>query len=236
LLWNKNGYVFIEIFAKIETQSCNDQMPLKKITRENDQLWGLWRIEETEERFREVMSGYDGMPDSLTNPVKRLEFLAGRNLVKVMMEKLGMAFRGIVKDEYGKPFPSDSSYQLSLSHSFPYVAASLHPNESVGIDLEQPKEKLLRIAPRILDRDEIATAGKDLIKHCIIWCAKEVLVKIHGKKDLIFAKNLKISPFLLEPTGEITGRIIVNNSYTIVPLYYEVHPDFTVVLNKPNTQ
>lgn len=211
-------------------------MPLKKITHEGDQLWGLWKIEEEEGSFQKSVGEFENVPESLTNPVKRLEFFAGRNLVKTLLEKLGHTYRGIVKDEYGKPYPAQSSYQLSLSHSFPYVAASLHPSQSVGIDLEQPKEKLFRIAPRILDEDELMTAGNDLTKHCIIWCAKEVLVKVHGKKDLVFAKNLKISPFSLNLQGEITGRIIVNNHHTIVPLYYEVHPDFTVVLNKPNAK
>lgn len=228
--------MFIKNFDKIETQSCNDQMPLNKITHEEDQLWGLWKIEEDEVGLQQTVGEYENVPDSLTNPVKRLEFLAGRNLVKTLMERLGVTYRGIVKDEYGKPYPIDSGYQLSLSHSFPYVAASIHPNQSVGIDLEQPKEKLFRIASRILDEDELMTAGNDLTKHCIIWCAKEVLVKVHGKKDLIFSKNLKISPFSLNLRGEITGRIIVDNHQAIVPLYYEVHRDFTVVLNKPNAK
>src|SRR5690606_16594979 len=116
----------------------------------------------------------------------------------------------------------------------PYVAAYLHQQASVGIDLEQPKSKLLRIAPRILDAVELTDAGDDVMKHCVYWCAKEVLVKVHGKKDLIFAENIKISPFLLEKSGEITGRIIVNHSETPVKLHYEIQADFAVVLNKPN--
>jgi len=208
-------------------------MSLKKITQNADHSWGLWKIEEDEAHLAKEIGVHEGIPESLTNPKKRMEWLAGRNLVKMLMEKSGLRFHGIVKDEFGKPFPAQSSHQLSLSHSFPYVAAYLHKSESVGIDLEQPKEKLFRIAPRILDNEELTIAGADLTKHCVIWCAKEVLVKVHGKKDLVFAKNLKISPFSVNSMGEITGRIIVNNHNTIVPMYYEVHKDFIVVLNKP---
>ncbi|HEX5168634.1 MAG TPA: 4'-phosphopantetheinyl transferase superfamily protein [Cyclobacteriaceae bacterium] len=211
-------------------------MPLQKIVREGDQLWGLWKINEDEASLHRMVNEYEKIPESLTNTVKRLEFLAGRNLVKTLMTDRGLTFRGIIKDEFGKPYPADSSYQLSLSHSFPYVAASLHSGKSVGIDLEQPKAKLLRIAPRILNEEELTSAGSDLTKHCIIWCAKEVLIKVHGKKDLVFAKNLQIAPFSLDSTGQITGRIIVNNHQTIVPLYYEVDKDFIVVLNKPNAK
>lgn len=207
-------------------------MSLKKITGNDLHSWGIWKIEEEDIVIDEV-STFEKIPDALKNPVKRKEWIAGRRLVKVLMENSGLTFRGIVKDEFGKPFPAESSYQLSLSHSFPYVAACLHYRESVGIDLEQPKEKLLRIAPRILDNEELEIAGADVKKHCVIWCAKEVLVKVHGKKNLVFATNLKIGPFSMQSEGEITGNIIVNSHHTIVPMYYQVHSDFIVVLNKP---
>jgi 4'-phosphopantetheinyl transferase EntD len=209
-------------------------MPLRKITNGNGHTWGIWKVEEDEKFFFHELNGVGDIPETLTHIKKRIEWLAGRVLVKILMEKSGLTFRGIVKNEFGKPFPVESSYQLSLSHSYPYVAAYLHERESIGIDLEQPKEKLLRIAPRVLDEEELKTAGDDLNKHCVIWCAKEVLVKVHGKKDLVFASNLKINPFSMNSSGTLTGRIIVNSHYTIVPLYYELESDFIIVLNKPD--
>ena len=209
-------------------------MPLKKLVENHGNPWGLWKIEENEDDLARHLPNEISVPDTIRNESKRLEWLAGRLLVMTMMEQLGLSFRGIIKNEFGKPFPAESSYHLSLSHSYPNVAAFLHQSASVGIDLEQPKSKLLRIAPRILDPIELADAGEDLVKHCIYWCAKEVMVKVHGKKDLIFAKNLKISPFLLQDGGEIVGRIIVDHHETTVNLQYELHPGFTVVLNKPN--
>lgn len=207
-------------------------MPLEKIEANDGNPWALWKIEERESDLKEAIDSFEQVPHTLRNDVKRLEWLAGRRLVKLLMENMGLRFKGIVKDTYGKPFPADSSFQLSLSHSYPYVAAYLHANRSVGIDLEQPKSKLLTIAPRVLDEPELIDAGQNIMKHCIYWCAKEVLVKVYGKKDLVFAENLKIGPFTLVSSGEIIGRIVVASKETIVPLYYEVHPDFAVVLNK----
>lgn len=208
-------------------------MPLQKIEENHGNPWALWKIEEDEGVFSMAINGIETIPDAIRQRQKRLEWFAGRLLVKTLMERAGMPFRGIVKDEFGKPFPSGSVYQLSLSHSFPYVAAYLHRDRPVGIDLQHPKDKLLRIAPRILDADELASAGQDVTKHCVIWCAKEVLVKVHGKKDLIFSKNLKISPFSMNRSGDLFGRIIVHDRVTVVALYYEIHPEFTMVLNKP---
>src|SRR5690606_12612103 len=130
-------------------------------------------------------------------------------------------------------FPAGSTYQLSLSHSYPYVAAYLHQHHSIGIDLEQPKPKLLKVASRVLSHAELEYAQNDLIKHCITWCAKEVLVKVYGKKDLIFAENLKIEQFPLAETGHFIGSIIVNGYTTVIPLYFEIFQDFALVLNKP---
>src|SRR5690606_26313429 len=111
--------------------------------------------------------------------------------------------------------------------------AYLHPLTSVGIDLEQPTPKLLKIASRIHAGEELQDAGTDPEKHCIYWCAKEVMVKVYGKKDLIFSENLRILPFLKEKKGEITGRVVVHDISMVVPMYYELSGDFVVVLNKP---
>jgi 4'-phosphopantetheinyl transferase len=174
---------------------------------------------------------FETIPPTITHEQKRLEFCVGRVLAKTLLEKLSVKFEGIIKDEFGKPFFKNNPYQLSLSHSYPYVGALIDKNKSVGIDVEQIKSKLLKIAPRVLHPTELKDAGDNEIKHCIYWCAKEALVKIYGKKDLVFAENLIIKPFTLQNEGNISGRIIVNSTETTIPLYYEVHNGFTVVLN-----
>lgn len=209
-------------------------MALEEITITGNRGWALWKIEEDENALRALVGTVDQPPATVHNTKKRLEWFAGRAVVKAIMEQLGLPFKGIVKDEFGKPFPKAYDYQLSLSHSYPYVAALVDRDISVGIDLEQPKDKLLRVAPRVLHRDELADAGDDVIKHCIYWCAKEALIKVYGKKDLTLAENLLIGPFTRETAGNIPGRIIVNDIETIIPLYYKVYPNFVVVFNKRN--
>jgi 4'-phosphopantetheinyl transferase len=207
-------------------------MPLEKIHTENDRVWGLWHIEESEDELLSLANLTETIPSTLTNPNKRLEHIAARALVKSLMSAINASYRGIRKDEFGKPFPEGSDFQLSLSHSYPYVAALLDRNSSAGIDLEQFKIKLLKIAPRVLSIGELENAGRDLKKHCVYWCAKEALIKIYGKKGLVLAQNLKIEPFELRNEGFISGKIIVNGTETKVPLYYQVNDEFAVVLNK----
>ena len=206
-------------------------MPLEKLVVELGRTWALWRIEEEEDTLAEMVP-LEKISDTITSPQKRLEWIAGRVLVKEVMEAMDLNFQGILKDEFGKPFPEGYDYQLSLSHSFPFVAVLLDKYESVGIDLEQPKEKRLRIAPRIHSEDEQKDAGTDIIKHCIYWCAKESLIKIYGKKDLIFSENMKILPFQRQMEGEIIGKIIIKEVERVIPLYYQVTSEFVLVFNK----
>lgn len=207
-------------------------MPLENLHSGENTAWALWKIEEEEFSLAKNLQPYETIPDSITHPAKRLEFLAGRCLLKALLENWSLMYHGLTKDPYGKPFLSNHPFHISLSHSYPYVAAIINRTQTAGIDLEQPKEKLLRIAPRVLDKTELEDAGKDIIKHCIYWCAKESLVKIHGKKDLVFAENLKISPFSLANEGQIVGRIIVDHTETSIPLQYQVHRNFVLVMNR----
>lgn len=207
-------------------------MPLENLHKGTNSAWALWKIEEEESVLASAVAPFETAPSNLTNPLKRLEFLAGRVLIKELANVFDLKFHGLTKDEFGKPFLKNHDFQISLSHSYPYVAAVIHRSHAVGIDLEQPKEKLLKVAPRVLHATELQDAGPDIVKHCIYWCAKETLVKIHGKKDLIFAENLLISPFLKEKQGELIGRIIVNTTETTVTLAYFVYENFVVVLNQ----
>jgi phosphopantetheinyl transferase len=206
-------------------------MAIESIETSPHRAWTLWKITEDEAALRDLWGMPEEPPVYLTHPQKRLEWYTGRIAIRKSMEALGLSFTGLVKDEFGKPYPAGHAHQLSVSHSYPYVAAVVDVVR-VGIDLEQPKDKLLRIAPRVLHANELANAGTDLVKHCIYWCAKEALIKFYGKKDLTLAEHLIISPFERQNEGDIVGRIIVKHTESVIPLYYRVYPNFVVAFTK----
>src|SRR5436853_4898683 len=120
-------------------------MPVTRMTSVGkDSLWALWKIDEDEADLS--YHAMETCPEDIISSQKRLEYLAGRALIKSILESVGETYDGMRKDEFGKPSPKSSDYQVSLSHSYPYAAAQVHPSSPMGIDLEQPKEKLLRIA------------------------------------------------------------------------------------------
>jgi 4'-phosphopantetheinyl transferase len=206
-------------------------MPLLKIENiGRESSVAIWLIEESEQEL--AFASFEQCPEEIISPQKRLEWLAGRTLVKKLAEQKGLIYAGIHKDEFGKPFLRELTHHISLSHSFPHVAAQLDLKNAVGIDLEQPKEKLLAIAPRILSPTELMDAKADVTKHCVYWCAKEAMYKLYGKKGLHFADQLNIAPFELNSIGYLKGIITANDQKQNVDLEYRVERNFVLVYTK----
>lgn len=206
-------------------------MPLIKIQKTGNQsAWALWFISEKEEEFTSILA--ERPESTIINSTKRLEWLAARMLLRTLTEKFGLDYYGTIKDEFGKPFLKNLPHHISLSHSFPYVAAQIDLNQEIGIDLEQPKSKLLKIAHRILSPLELTDAGNDVIKHCVYWCAKETMYKAYGKKGLHFSDQLQVNPFTLLQEGDIYGKIFTNEHSRDLTMTYLIQPDYVLVHTK----
>lgn len=203
-------------------------MPLQDLRIVNHGMVALWRITENEKELAS-MAGPVVCPEEVVHTLKRLEWLAGRATIKQLTEKMGQPYNGLEKDEFGKPFLIGLSHPISLSHSYPYVAAQIHVSIPVGIDVEQPQQKLLKIAHRVLNAEEFHDAGNDPVKHCIYWCAKEALYKIYGKRSLIFAHHLEVAPFSLCAEGDLTGYIRIDGKNQKIGLHYVVQNNFVLV-------
>jgi 4'-phosphopantetheinyl transferase len=206
-------------------------MPLIKIQPTGNQgAWALWFISEQEEELIDLLQ--ERPESSIIHSTKRLEWLAGRLLLQQLTEHFGLDYHGTTKDEFGKPYLKDLPHHISLSHSFPYVAGQINLHHEIGIDLEQPKPKLLTVAHRILAPSELNDAGTDVIKHCVYWCAKETMYKVYGKKGIFFLDQLQVEPFTLKNMGDIYGKINTPDYSQRLPMTYLVQPDYVLVHTK----
>ena len=168
--------------------------------------------------FSEKMPNSDKKDyELLHHETKKQEFLAGRLALQQALTLLEYEYKGIKKDENGKPYLIDyqnnnqidnkknnnENIHISLSHSYPFACALVSRQTgsagalsgACGVDIEQPKEKILRVASRVFSENEIIFLEKDLMKNTVFWCAKEVLYKIYGKGEVNFKENLFIFPF-----------------------------------------
>jgi phosphopantetheinyl transferase len=203
-------------------------MPLIKIQKyNNESAWGLWFISETEETLKKLIP--EDIDNSIQYPAKRLEWMAGRSLLLELVKSFNLEYKGIYKDEAGKPFLNNLPHHISLTHSYPYVAAQIDTSHNVGIDLEQPKQKLLRIAPRILSEFELNDAGENIIKNCVYWCAKEAMYKYNGRKGIHFSTQLLIEPFELQNHGELKGTLKINGINHQIGLNYLLENEYVLV-------
>lgn len=191
--------------------------------------WGIWEINESVEELSAIVLPSDACPDEVKSPKKKMEWLAGRALLKQMVLESGLTYNGIFKDEHGKPCLKDLAHQISLSNSYPFVAVQMHPSKSVGIDLEQPRQKLFAVMRRVLTNLEWEDGSNNLRKLCVYWCAKEALYKIYGKRNMIFNEQLLIKPFALGENGTVEGTIKNEAGDTTVWLNYEFQNGFVLV-------
>jgi 4'-phosphopantetheinyl transferase EntD len=188
-------------------------MPIitKKYVHE-DCLLGIWEITEDYDTLRQAVN-LDELDlqrlNSFRNHKRKLEWLSVRNLVIRLVGKQAK----IVYNEINKPFLSDNSYNISISHSNNLTSILLSKNHRVGIDLEYMSHRISNIAFKFINNKEIITSDISLKKYHLYlhWCAKEALYKICDKQDINFKENLTIIPFELEDKGEIRG--IVENMH-----------------------
>lgn len=185
---------------------------------------GLAEIETRDEHMADqIVSELDHL-----HPKKKLEFLTSRRLIETMCREVNVDYRGIRKDEFGKPYLVDSDYHISISHSYPMVACALHPTKPCGIDIESARSQLLKIRHKFLNPQELEFCGEDLDKLCIHWAAKEALYKIYGRKRLIFAEQLAVTEITEEG---IKAQVIQDSIADNYLLNYKAFLKYFLVYN-----
>lgn len=185
-------------------------MPLCKVEPIGKQSsWALWQIEETiEELWQQLNPTAEAQFEyqHIHHHQKKLEWLASRLIIKHLVKSQGDSFLGIYKDAFGKPHLHKLPFHISIAHCFPLAVGAIHQTHSIGIDIERPRRKLLRIRDRFLNQQEAATAGTDLHTLCKFWTSKEVLYKIYGRKKLIFREHIEVLENIDHP-GQLVGKI-----------------------------
>ena len=147
------------------------------------------------------------MEDVKANTNKDVEKEAMDLLIK---ETMGADF-AMERDVYGKPWPTNKTGFISLSHSANWVAFCFHPNQPIGIDVETTRLQLAKVAPRILHQSELSILEKSHDKQRtlqLFWGGKEALYKAYGKKNLEFSSQLVLSG-IEDDSHSFKGEIIL---------------------------
>lgn len=175
---------------------------------DSDVLLGLWDITEN---YDNLLSGLNldssdiSILERFKNENRKLEWLSVRKLLSEMVNSNVK----IVYNSERKPFISDNSFNISISHSHNFTSILLSKNKRVGIDLEFMSHRISKIAHKFINDDESITSHPDLVKYhlYIHWCAKEALYKICDKQDINFKDNITIAPFKPVVQGKVKGKV-----------------------------
>ncbi|MEP5613927.1 MAG: 4'-phosphopantetheinyl transferase superfamily protein [Cyclobacteriaceae bacterium] len=190
-------------------------MPLllnKKIDEHS--AYAVWNIQET---FLEIpYLAPEPFPADL-NPVRQAEWIVGRVLVKSLCDTFGIEYKGISKQDNGKPYLNDSHAHISISHSFPIAAAMIHLKKPCGIDMERPREKHKVVQHKFLHSSE-EQYQDDLEKLCTIWGAKEVVYKIFGRRFLSLKDEIKTE---FKSDNLIVGEVLKPGYEDTFEIHYE---------------
>ncbi|MEN9960476.1 MAG: hypothetical protein RL045_727 [Bacteroidota bacterium] len=190
-----------------------------KISADDFQIL-VWKIEEPLAYF-ETFPAMWSSPE-VSNPLKKLESTAARYCLHQLSEEFEALT--LVQNNRNRPFFQGSDWHISLTHSFPYVAAACSRKKRIGIDVEKPGRNIEKIAPRFLCTAELGKWKDTSNLLTLAWSAKESIYKAVGKPGLSFQKEIEISDFHQNPSKATiaTGEGIA--------VFWEEYPEFSLTV------
>ena len=124
----------------------------------------------------------------LKNEKRKKEFLSSRiALKKIFNKELELKHH-----KSGKPFIKEAKH-LSISHSYDFLAVAFG-DENIGIDIEKPQNRMIKLMPKILSEIEFMEFKKktSIDLACKLWGAKEAILKYVGDKNLNYKEDIKV--------------------------------------------
>ncbi|HQW68254.1 MAG TPA: 4'-phosphopantetheinyl transferase superfamily protein [Flavobacterium sp.] len=209
-------------------------MPLHKVIylSNNTKLY-LWKItEDFDALFKEVR-----LKDS---SLKRLEDMKSQShqkgflAVRMLLQHLDYTDFDLYYDEFGKPHikPQGCSIkevEISISHSNDFSAVVIS-EQKVGLDLEQLKEKTLKIAPRFMDVSHLENLSEEekIKKATVVWGIKECIFKIKNEKGISFPNHIFEDDFNFEDK-KATAVLKFNNKEENFEVQFDSIEDYIFV-------
>lgn len=189
----------------------------------------IWRITETAEELRVQLATdkYDVQLADKRCEARRAEWLAVRLLIS---QVLG-ADKTVAYHPSGRPYLTDGSWHISISHTRGYAAIAYHRHKRVGVDIEHISSRVERIAQRFTSPKEDAyiephDEHERMMHHLVNWSAKETLYKL---VDDVAAADFRavfyIRPYVLAQSGCLSAAIILGEEKD-VEVHYAVYDDF----------
>lgn len=204
-------------------------MPLFRKYYQGDCVVGIWKVEETIEEFISMFRHfilYEEAYRLLTSDKRRSEWLA----VRILLKELCGKEKQIEYLPSGKPYLSDRSANVSISHTKGYVAVAIHPYANVAVDIEQYGEKVKRVAHKFIRVDEQSSMNNVDVTYALLlhWSAKETMFKLMDTESVDFKDHLRIEPFVPLEQGVMEAEEYRTGSNMHFQIVYHTHLDYVL--------
>lgn len=176
---------------------------------------GIWHISEPENFFLKKVP----LQNTISHPHKRLQHLAGRYLLQHLFPDF--PYGEMLIADTRKPYLPNEQYHFSISHCSDYAAVIISTDKRVGIDIEVPTERVLRITKKFLSEKERKIFRTDDNRNynlqTILWSAKEAIFKWWSYGNVDFSENIFIEDFRFRERGDIQA------CFKAAPVTYTLH-------------
>ncbi|CAM3832171.1 4'-phosphopantetheinyl transferase family protein [Aquirufa aurantiipilula] len=191
--------------------------------------WMIWEIRENEAFFEDIPNSWKStLPPNHALDIKKLESLAARFcLWQLVQSQVGQELI-LDKTSNNRPYFQNSDWQISISHSFPYVAAAICYQQNIGLDLEKKARNIQKVAPRFLSASEMEWSKMDEIKLLAAWTSKEAIYKAQHQAGLDFRKSIQLD--CLFPIQKACVQF--DQESNDFELWHEEFPEFWISLAK----
>ena len=151
--------------------------------------------------------------------------------VRMLLKEAGYTDFELHYDEFGKPYFLDGKH-VSITHSH-HFSAIIISDETVGIDIEMQREKIIRIADKFVNETELHRLKsfdlQDYIKKLTIkWGAKEAIFKIRNEKGISFKDHIQVNPFEIDDQ-KTTAILEIENIKQQFSVHFEEFGGFALV-------
>jgi phosphopantetheinyl transferase len=209
-------------------------MPLHKVVylQPNTKLY-LWKIsEDFDTLFREVRLKDSSLArlEGMKSESHQKGFLA----VRMILQHLEYTDFDLLYDQFGKPHlkPQGCSIkdlELSISHSHDFSAIVIS-EQKVGLDLEQLKNKILKIAPRFMDISHLENLSTEekIKKATVIWGIKESIFKLKNEVGISFSDHISENAFTFDDKIT-TATLKFNNKEEKFKIQFDQEEDYIFV-------
>ena len=166
-----------------------------------------------------------GLENRFVSERRKMEWLSVRVLLYSMLQE----DKEIGYSPEGKPYLTDHSSFISISHTKGYVAVMLASSVPVGIDIEQYAQRVHKVSDRYVRPDEQVESYQGDITWGLLlyWSAKEAVFKRMENADADLRK-LRLTHFIPQGEGTFQVQELATEQQELYSVGYRICPDFVL--------